>query len=606
MAFFYSRNPTTIICGLLMKTINVSYEKKSDLLVAHEEAREYQPENILIQVFSGITDENVISRLQLELKELFPGASVIGATSDGEIIQAKVQTQSIVVSISFFSYTKVHPIIILQNDSMEDAANEIADEFGKYDSKVVIVFGSGLKQGCFRNDLAFLEILKKRLGNTIIAGGQSGNDFSTGKTLLFNADTIFENGYIGVSLSGSRLRVKNDYTLGWVPMGRTMVVTKANANVLYSIDGVSVGDVYKKYLGIDADSVEHRRARHLFPLTVVRDGIVSTASPYKGNPDGSHIFSHAFHVGESVRFSYSDEITLIDCLRELKKRTDQYIPQSVFIYSCSARRVLLEEHIKFDEKILESYPANAGFFTFGEYYTTDNNQIRSFQQTMTILMLSESDDFYRSHAASTDDFSLYESNSPGLLLQKILKNLVASTTKELEQKNRELADLVNLDAMTGLANRRKLDDVLLSELKRKGRSDRPLSLIMMDVDYFKLYNDRYGHVAGDDCLKGIACVLKEVIKRPSDLVFRYGGEEFGCVLPMTDNKGAIQIAEQIRKSVEALKIPHANSKVSDRVTISLGVLTLDDSNEMKPEDFVVACDKMLYKAKHSGRNRVAY
>ncbi|MFZ4623289.1 MAG: diguanylate cyclase [Rhodoferax sp.] len=156
------------------------------------------------------------------------------------------------------------------------------------------------------------------------------------------------------------------------------------------------------------------------------------------------------------------------------------------------------------------------------------------------------------------------------------------------------------DVLTGLSNRRHFDEVLQSELLRVHRSGVSLSLIMLDVDHFKKFNDTYGHVAGDDCLRRIGTVIASQINRNSDIAARYGGEEFALVLPDTDCQGAAALAERIRSAVNDLAIAHRNSSAASHVTVSLGVATVT-SNTV---NLVALADSNLYKAKAGGRNRV--
>ncbi len=168
-----------------------------------------------------------------------------------------------------------------------------------------------------------------------------------------------------------------------------------------------------------------------------------------------------------------------------------------------------------------------------------------------------------------------------------------------------IKDLSNTDGLTKIANRRRLDHYLQNEWLRMKREKAPLALIMVDIDYFKFYNDSYGHLAGDDCLKTVAKVLSEHIHRPADLVARFGGEEFAVVLPHTDLKGASIVASKIKEAVENKRIIHENSPVSDFVTVSLGVTATIPENNINLEDLLSAADKLLYRAKEEGRNRVA-
>lgn len=173
-----------------------------------------------------------------------------------------------------------------------------------------------------------------------------------------------------------------------------------------------------------------------------------------------------------------------------------------------------------------------------------------------------------------------------------------------KQAEELLIALSHNDGLTGLANRRKFNDSLEQELKRAQRGGTPLSLILCDIDYFKDYNDTYGHIRGDECLITVTKTLREAVQRPADIVARYGGEEFAIILPDTDRNGAIKIAEKLRTSIENLNIPHRNSKIRDHVTISLGVATIIPDSTVTKEIFLTKADDALYEAKENGRNRI--
>ena len=176
---------------------------------------------------------------------------------------------------------------------------------------------------------------------------------------------------------------------------------------------------------------------------------------------------------------------------------------------------------------------------------------------------------------------------------------------ELKRARDQLGQLASTDGLTGLANRRRFDEVLAREHSRHVRSGASLTLIMLDIDHFKLFNDTYGHVRGDECLRAVARVLQTSLHRATDLAARYGGEEFACVLPDSDSEaGALAVAERIRQGVADLNIPHGGSPTADRVTISLGVVITRCEQTTTPDKIVARADEQLYRAKSQGRNRV--
>lgn len=187
------------------------------------------------------------------------------------------------------------------------------------------------------------------------------------------------------------------------------------------------------------------------------------------------------------------------------------------------------------------------------------------------------------------------------------KNInLATLNEKLKNLNEKLEQLAGTDYLTGLYNRRQFDVLLHTEWHSALREATPLSMIMLDVDFFKEFNDRYGHLAGDDCLKSLGATLLFTLSRPRDLAFRYGGEEFACILPLTDSQGALHICDNIRQAIHDLAIRHEGSSICDRVTFSYGVVSGIPKPGGTPETFKQAADKLLYQAKAQGRNKVVY
>jgi diguanylate cyclase (GGDEF)-like protein len=176
---------------------------------------------------------------------------------------------------------------------------------------------------------------------------------------------------------------------------------------------------------------------------------------------------------------------------------------------------------------------------------------------------------------------------------------------EIKQHKDRLKENSLVDELTQIANRRKFNDVLEIEIRRAKRTGSKLSVLMLDIDHFKDYNDTYGHLEGDDCLKKVAKVLKDSINRPGDLVARWGGEEFVILLLDTDREGTAFIAEKLRRSVEELGIRHEASLASDVVTVSIGGAVSNPSDITSYEKLVMMSDKALYVAKRTGRNRIS-
>ncbi|MDJ0647172.1 MAG: PleD family two-component system response regulator [Xenococcaceae cyanobacterium MO_188.B19] len=179
----------------------------------------------------------------------------------------------------------------------------------------------------------------------------------------------------------------------------------------------------------------------------------------------------------------------------------------------------------------------------------------------------------------------------------------SAAENELAKINQKLQTLATVDSLTQLANRYHFENFLAQEWKRMRREKSSISIILCDIDYFKLYNDNFGHQAGDICLQKVAQGISSQIRRPADLVARYGGEEFVVVLPNTNSEGALKVANNIRQTVQALKLDHPYSQISDVVTISLGVSSTIPNSDQSTGELLTIADQALYKAKKLGRNQ---
>ena len=222
----------------------------------------------------------------------------------------------------------------------------------------------------------------------------------------------------------------------------------------------------------------------------------------------------------------------------------------------------------------------------------------------------EDDDVERGIAAGGDDYLIKPVSNVVLnakirAMQRIgeMRARLLALGNELASANRELVKLAQQDGLTGLANRRHFDATLLNEMARAQRTGEPLSVVLCDVDHFKLFNDHYGHLAGDDCLKLVSATLQSACKRPADLVARYGGEEFVMVLPQTPGAGAEAVAGNMLKAIAARAIPHARSGAAPYVTLSAGIATFDARKGINASDLIARADGALYQAKAGGRNR---
>jgi diguanylate cyclase (GGDEF)-like protein len=227
------------------------------------------------------------------------------------------------------------------------------------------------------------------------------------------------------------------------------------------------------------------------------------------------------------------------------------------------------------------------------------------------LSASEADqDLERAIECGGDDY-LVKPVSPVVLTAKMralqrldqMRRKLVEVSNDLSASNQRLEELSHQDSLTGIANRRAFDFLLERQFREAKRRSEPFSVALCDVDHFKAYNDHYGHLAGDDCLKQIAAALARACKRPTDVAARFGGEEFALLLPETTGEGALAVVERVRQELAALGIAHAGSLTSSCVTLSAGIASFSPERDIASRDLTVRADAALYRAKQLGRNR---
>ncbi len=216
-----------------------------------------------------------------------------------------------------------------------------------------------------------------------------------------------------------------------------------------------------------------------------------------------------------------------------------------------------------------------------------------------LTVLSDVDEEKRGFDVGAVDF-ITKPFSPPIVKARV------HTHVTLKQNREQWEELAREDVLTGISNRRCFNEVLLIEWNRAKRSKSSLSLLLIDVDFFKLYNDNYGHAKGDECLRRVADTLKSEMKRSSDLLARFGGEEFACILPETDKEGALAVAENLLDVLRMEDIAHEYSKISNRLTLSIGVASVIPTHDDRHESLIETADKALYLAKDRGRNRIEF
>jgi diguanylate cyclase (GGDEF)-like protein len=233
----------------------------------------------------------------------------------------------------------------------------------------------------------------------------------------------------------------------------------------------------------------------------------------------------------------------------------------------------------------------------------EENGIIAWTPIVFLSPVHDEDALARGILAGGDDF-LHTPISEVVLLAKVRAMLrIAGMQREIHEAHRQISAIARLDGLTNIPNRRHFDETLAAEWKRCRRADAPLSIVLGDIDFFKQFNDIYGHPAGDSCLSAVAGSLHEALFRVEDMVARYGGEEFAAILPGTDNEGARAVAERMRRAARELCIPHAQG-VGGLVSCSFGIASINPDAASLPQQLLQSADAGLYLAKRAGRNQI--
>ncbi len=555
-----------------MQSFNTQYKDKkslTDFIFSHA-ISDYK--NILVQIFSGIVDEKQSLELSSFVQELLPNAKIIGTTTCGEICNGHIFEESVTLSFSVFDSTLIRSNFYLLDSTFK--VENLLNDLIKSDTKALIIFSDGLKS----NAEKLLKDIYALRPDIIIAGGRAGDNFIFEKTYVFDTKQCSEDGCVVASLSGDELLVNSDYILNWTPIGKDMIVTRAKGNILYELDGLPVCDVYRKYLGEDVID-NFPKSSMEFPLIIKKNHISVARDPLVLTDDDAIMYAGNFENGDIVRFSFGNIEDITDETHEYFDKFKKLPAESVFVYSCATRKSLMGDKLEDEMSILQSLAPTSGFFTYGEYFHT-SNIIELLNVSTTFLAISESTSV-KNRILKVLPQRKYD------VVKKVLTHLIKVATEELEH-------ISTHDALTAIYNRTEYLKRVCLKVKGAQRYDEKFGLILIDVDYFKLVNDNYGHVVGDEVLKKLAQTLVSNI-REDDLVARWGGEEFIIIV----NYATIEILEKLVQKLQK-KIAEIDFTPVPKLTVSFGLSVYIDGDS---EEFLFKrVDNALYTAKNNGRN----
>ena len=417
-----------------MRTFNTYYTTLNDFVQFLALKHITDNDKILIQIFTTNVDEAFIGQLLDEISSLLPRASIIGATTDGEICNGKVSTGQTVISLSQFEATTLKTVLVEGCMQSEKTGKALAEALTTEDTRLIITFAEGLH--C--DGEAYLDGISAINENVVVAGGLAGDNAKFEKTCVFTQDGITCSGVVGVSLRNADMHIYTDYDFNWLEMGKEMIITKVDKNRVYTIDGMNVYEIYKKYLGEEvADKLPSIGLQ--YPLILKREGLILARSMLYRNDDGSFSFAGEFKKGDVVRFGYGNAEMILNHSMESHDSLNEAPIESLFVYSCMARRRFMPDMIENEIRPLSDSTNVSGFFTYGEFFSTKKKN-ELFNQTMTIVGISESSsslrEKHRQIAQKPFVLNTYQTSI------KALSHLLNVTTEELDRENQELSRLM--------------------------------------------------------------------------------------------------------------------------------------------------------------------
>ena len=549
--------------------------------------------SVLVSVFVDKADNHILEVLKQTIQASFPEAQVVGSVSTGEIIDGDLMDHGIVLTFTLFECSQVRALSYdFHEISSEDAGRELlAILNADRNASAVEVIAAG-----FHLDInPFFRQASKAQSEIVFFGGLA-DDGSLGQNgLVFANNESIHHGLIAVIFSGSRLHVQASSSFGWKPLGRTMTITKMDGEFcLQELDHCPALEVFDRYLGIkntDRFLIEALT----FPFYFERHGSVLARHPRRCREDGGMMFGADFREGEKVRLAYGDPGTILDNALALQERMASFKPEAIFMVSCVARWMLLGSDTEQELSVSRHLAPSSGFYAYGEFMRNKSGEIMVSNMTLVTVGMREGLMSGRRETVVTKRPELKQHRS----IMAHLVRFIETTTKELELSNQKLAKLAKIDRLTDLYNRGETEAGLCRMLDQAQQAQKPLAVMMMDVDDFKGVNDHHGHATGDETLRRIAAILRRNTRKGIDIPGRWGGDEFLVVFGDTDMATARMIAERIRRLVAELPLPDGEGVV----TTSIGVVaaTPDDTADR----LFRRADAALYDAKLSqGKNQV--
>jgi signal transduction histidine kinase len=417
-----------------MYTINHKY-KNNDLLKNWISDNNLEiEEECLVQFFSGIAKKELMQEIATTLHSNLPLAHVIGTTTDGEIQGENVTNDQIIISASVFHKSKLNSNFSLHIENSYALGEDLVTKLKADDIKVMICFTTGLSI----NGETFLEgVNTLSKGKFIVSGGMAGDNAQFKNTFITYNGQVISDGAVAVTINSQHLQVENSYRFGWDAVGLPMKITKSEGNHVYEIDNIPIMDVYKKYFGHTISELLPGIGIEI-PLIVNRKGKRVARASINKFDDGSLLFAGNLIEGDTVRFGVGQPDKIINDSKLICQELEESIyPESIFVYSCMARRRLLDFKSHLELKSISHKCSVSGFFTYGEFYS-DKESNYLFNETMTVLAMSESNKKPQYHVPEHDKKRDIQTGKNNLILNALTHMTNVIAVEWNEKLNKEI------------------------------------------------------------------------------------------------------------------------------------------------------------------------
>ena len=551
----------------------------------------------LIQINSEtkITEVNEITS---ELCIAFPEAVIIGASSAGGVINESVVTDSVVISFSFFYDTQIMPFSLACSPGKEfDTGVSLGRIIGSVpDVKGILLLTTPLTI----NTPQLLKGVMRNLSNHLIFGGGASENKKEMKSWVLHHKQVFKNGVVAVAFSSKSLEIQANIGSGWRSFGISKTITDTDGHKVVTIDHKPAADIFQQYESSFTNNLFSEQSSVL-SLMFERNNQMICRTPLFRDKFGTIHFSADVYKNETFKFGLGDPARMHSLVQEIANKQREFQPEGLFVFACSIRKILLQDDAEIETKIISDISSSGGFYTSLEILNVPESPGLTAQYNTCMLIIG----FRENHKEKSNGYLLEQRISNNVQIgqtpghTKVIANLlqfIRIITKELEDINRELLSLSITDKLTGIYNRSELDNVLTKEIERAQRYGISLSVIIVDIDNFKLINDTFGHLNGDKVLIETARILKSCI-RINDTLGRWGGEEFLIILPHTNAKSATIVAEKMRKALEAQEWD-----VVGQQTASFGIASCAANDCIAA--IIDKADTALYEAKKNGKNQI--